>query len=326
MMRASCKHGFLIFVVFLIGATTRAQSTFPTETRNAALRYWMAFAEMQDPPADKATADLLEKTAAGEIAWDESKLAPILDANGEAVRTMQRATKLPECDWGLEYSLGPRAAISYVARARVMARLNTLYGMRLAAKGDSQGATDAWLAGIRFSQHLAKGGSLIFSLVAKTALLSNVHALMQAARSGVLHEAQRAQIRSIARALPEAGFDWSEALHFEETPLEIGVQQLAAASSPAEYYRELMGSPAPANFAAPDSKDVAAFRKLMGSAEEILRLPPQKAEDKLKLLQESVKSLHPYFQETTPSFLKINDARMEILRAREELLQALAAK
>jgi len=326
MMRTSCKYGFLILALFLTGATTNAQSTFPAETRNAALRYWMAFAEMQDPPTDKATADLLEKTAAGEMAWDEWKLGPILDANGEAVRAMQRATKLPECDWGLEYSLGPRAPISYVARARVLARLNTLYGMRLAAKGDSQGAADTWLAGIGFSQHLAKGGSLIFSLIAKTVLLSNFQALTQAARNGVLHEAQRAQVQSIANALPETGFDWAEALHFEESPLEIGVQQLAAASNPAEYYKALMGRAAPPNFTIPSAKDIDAFHKLMNSAEELLRLPPQKAEDKLKLLQESVKSLHPYFQETTPSFLKINDARMQVLSARQELLQALAGR
>jgi hypothetical protein len=326
MMHASCKCGFLVLALFLTAAATRAQSTIPTETRNAALRYWMAFAEMQDPPAGKATADLLEKTAAGEIAWDESKLGPILDANSEAVHTMQRATKLPECDWGLEYNLGPRAPISYVARARVMARLNSLYGMRLAAKGDSQGATDAWLAGIRFSQHLAQGGSLLFSLVAKTALLSNFQALTQAARGGVLHEAQRAQVQAIARALPETGFDWAEALRFEESPLEIGVQQLAAASNPAEYYQALIGRAAPPSFTVPNAREIAAFHILMGSAEELLRLPPQKAEDKLKQLQESVKTLHPYFRETTPSFLRINDARLQVLSAREELLKALAAK
>jgi hypothetical protein len=326
MMRASCKFGFLIVTLFLTTAAAQAQSTIPAETRNAALRYWMAFAEMQDPPSDKTTAELLEKTAAGEIAWDESKLAPILDANGEAVRAMQRATKLPECDWGIEYSLGPRAPISYVARARVMARLNTLYGMRLAAKGDSQGATEAWLAGINFSQHLAKGGSLIFSLVAKTVLLSNLNALRQAVRSAVLQEAQRAEVQSMVRTLPEAGFDWAEALQFEESPLEIGVQQLTAAAKPTEYYQELTGRPAPPDFTVPNIKDIAAFRKLMSSAEELLRLPPQKAQDRLKLLQESVKSLHPYFQETTPSFLKINEARMQVLTARQELLQALAAR
>jgi len=145
-------------------------------------------------------------------------------------------------------------------------------------------------------------------------------------RSAVLQEAQRAEVQSMVRTLPEAGFDWAEALQFEESPLEIGVQQLTAAAKPTEYYQELTGRPAPPDFTVPNIKDIAAFRKLMSSAEELLRLPPQKAQDRLKLLQESVKSLHPYFQETTPSFLKINEARMQVLTARQELLQALAAR
>src|SRR6266446_7100065 len=193
----------------LFGAAfTSAQAKRPAETRNAALRYWMAFAELQDPPTDKATAELLEKTAAGEAPWDEAKLGPILDKNETAIWRMQRATKLPECDWGLEYDLGPRASIAYVPKARVLARLNTLEGMRLAAKGDSQKAVETWLAGIRFSQHLTKGGSLIFSLVAKMGLISNFRALTQAAQSGALTDAQKKQIESVVRALPETGFDW----------------------------------------------------------------------------------------------------------------------
>jgi hypothetical protein len=144
----------------LFGAVfASAQAKRPTETRNAALRYWMAFAELRDAPSDKATTELLEKTAAGEAPWDETKLGPILDRNKEAILMMQRATKLPDCDWGLEYERGPNAAIDYAPRARVLARLNTLYGIRMAAKGEAQNAIDSWLAGIRFSQHLAKGGS-----------------------------------------------------------------------------------------------------------------------------------------------------------------------
>ncbi len=38
-----------------------AEVRFPPETQNAALRYWMAFAEMQDPPADKIVQDLLDR-------------------------------------------------------------------------------------------------------------------------------------------------------------------------------------------------------------------------------------------------------------------------
>src|SRR5687767_10525687 len=116
----------LLCLAFIVNG----QPQLPSETRNAALRYWQAFNELKDPPTEKATTDLLEKTATGEAAWDEARLAPILDTNSEAIQMLQRASKLPDCDWGIEYSQGPYASVSYVARARIMGQLNTLYGMR----------------------------------------------------------------------------------------------------------------------------------------------------------------------------------------------------
>ena len=150
-MFAQLRRAVVGVALLFAAVTSHAQSKVPTEARNAALWYWLAFADLQDPPTDKATAELLEKTAAGEAAWDEAKLDPILDKNETAIWRMQRATKLPECDWGLEYDLGPRASIAYVPKARVLARLNTLEGMRLAARRETQKAVDTWLAGIRFS-------------------------------------------------------------------------------------------------------------------------------------------------------------------------------
>jgi len=297
----------------------------PRETRNAALRYWLAFADLQDPPGDQPTMDLLEKTAAGEAAWDEAKLGSILDKNETAIWRMQRATQLPECDWGLEYDLGPRASIAYVPKARVLARLNTLHGMRLAAKGETQKAVDTWLAGIRFSRHLANGGSLIFSLVAKMGLLSNFHALTQAAKSGVLSSAQKRQIEAATRALPDTGLDWGRALRYEEDPLNAGVKQMAEAASPAAYYQEMTGRPAPENLVLPTAAEITSFRKLMASAEEALRLPPDTASERLKTIQESAKTLHPFFRDAMPSLTRINDARIETQAARQKLLRAVAA-
>ncbi len=281
---------------------------------------------MQDPPADKATADLLEKTAAGEATWDEAKLGPILDKNETAIWRMQRATKLPDCDWGLEYDLGPRASIAYVPRARVLARLNTLDGMRLAAKGDTQKAVETWLAGIRFSQHLARGGSLILSLVAKMGLVSNFHALTQAAQSGMLSAEQKKQIETTIRALSETGFDWGEALRYEEDPLNVAVRQMAEATSPAAYYQEMMGGPAPENFVLPTGPEITAFHNLMASAEEALRLRPNAASERLKTIQESARALHPFFRDAMPSLTRVNDARLEVQAARQKLLQVLSAK
>lgn len=320
------KSVFGIAVFLCAWTATQAQTKLPAETRNAALRYWLAFADIQDPPADKATAELLEKTAAGEVPWDEARLGPILDANDTAIWRMQRATKLPDCDWGLEYDLGPRASIAYVPRARVLARLNTLYGMRMAAKGERQKAVDTWLAGIRFSQHLGKGGSLIFALIGKMAMISNFHALSQAAERGVLNDAQKKQIESVVRALPETGFDWGQAFWYEQDPLDIATKQLAEAKNPAESYAEIAGEPAPANFSVPKPAEVAAFHKLTASVETTLRLSPSEAQSKLEGLQESVKSLHPFYQHLIPSFKHINDARLELQISRAQVLKALTAR
>jgi hypothetical protein len=303
-----------------------AETKRPIETRNAALRYWMAFAELQDPPADKGTADLLEKTASGDAAWDEAKLGPIVDKNEEAILAMQRASKLPECDWGLEYDRGPGAAIAYVPRARVLARLNTLYGMRLAANGKTEEAIDTWLAGIRLSQHLTRGGGLIFSLIAKMTLLSNFNALTQSAQSGKWNGLQRKRVEDVLRAMPETGFDWSEALWYEQGPLDIGVKQMKEAANPRAYYEELTGKPAAGFFQVPTASDMEAFHQVMGAAEATLRLPPDQAQDRLRALQESVKTLHPFYRETTPSFTRINEARAEVQAARQTLLSKLYGK
>ena len=322
-MTVQAKRVVAVLMFLSLAATARAQTKLPTETRNAALRYWLAFADLQDPPADKATSNLLEKTVAGEAVWDEAKLGSILDKNETAIWRMQRATKLPECDWGLEYHLGPRASIAYVPKARVLARLNTLYGMRLAAKGETQKAVDTWLAGIRFSQHLASGGSLIFTLVAKMGLVSNFHALTQAAQSGALSSAQKRQIEAATRALPDTGLDWGRALRYEEDPLNVGVKQMAEAASPAAYYQEMMGSPAPENFVLPTVAETTSFHKLVASAEDALRLPPDMASQRLKTIQESAKRLHPFFRDAMPSLTRINDARIETQAARQKLLQAV---
>jgi hypothetical protein len=306
-------------------AQLQAPGKFPPETRNAALRYWSAFADLQDPPADKATQDLLEKVAAGDAPWDEIKLGPVLDQNETAILAMQRATKLPECDWGLEYSRGPRTSIAYVPRSRVLARLNTLYGMRLMAKGDSQAAVDTWLDGIRFSRHVAQGGTLIFQLIGKMAMLSNFRALSNAAESHQLSEAQRAQVLAAVQALPADGFDWAQALALEEASLEIFIQQIAQAENPSAYFKETMGHEAPPNFTVPTSKDIAEGRALFAEAEAAMHLPPAQARDRVTALQARVPALHTFYRETTPTLTKENDARIELETSRQKLLKALGA-
>lgn len=314
----------LISAALLRVPLATAQIKLPPETRNAALRYWMAFADLQDPPSDKETQELLEKTASGEAAWDEAKLGPILDKNADAIEEMQRATKLPDCDWGLEYNRGARASIAHLTRARVLARLNILYGIRAMARGHTQEAVDAWLDGVRFSQDLSKGGPLIFKLVADAALTDNFHAVEISA--GRLQSAQKAKVTKVVRALPPDVFDWREALGLEESSLELVIEELRQASNPAAVYQDLYGQPMPANFALPSESEVVAFRAVIEQAEEALRLSPSQAAPQLEQLQERIAASRQTLRSGVPSIVKINDTRAKLETSREKLLRALAEK
>ena len=318
-------HRPLTFVVMLLllAASTSGQEKYPPETKNAALRYWLAFADLQDFSADKPTQDLLEKTVTGDAAWDEARLGAILDQNQTAILVMQRASRLPECDWGLEYSNGPTASIGYAGRARALARLNTLYGIRLASSGAMDRAVDAWLAGVRFSQQLAQGGPLIFTLIGKSALMPNLKALTRVAQAGSLSASQRNRVKSAITALPESGFDWAEAMRIEEAGLDLALDRIASASDPAKAYEALAGTAPPAGFTVPNLADRQRFHKLMLQVEQVLREPPGQGAAKLDVLERQARQSAWFFQQTTPSFTKSNEARSQIAAARHELLLAL---
>src|SRR2546425_10269182 len=91
-----------IIAACLLGARADAQAP----TTDAALRYWMAFAVMHDPPAGQAAAGLLGCTPARAPPWDDAKLGKALGANSAALEMMPPATELTTSDWGPAY--GPR--------------------------------------------------------------------------------------------------------------------------------------------------------------------------------------------------------------------------
>jgi hypothetical protein len=190
----------------------------------------MAFAVMHDPPADQATAELLDRVAAGTSPWDEVRLGKILDDNRQALEMMRRATVLPSCDWGLEYELGPNTPISHLAKGRVLGRLNGVDATRLAASGQLAQAVDVWIAAIRFSQHLASGGTLISLLSARLSLSPALKSLARIAPQ--LDAPRRRQIDAAVRAIPEAGFDWTDAMRREAEVLATAKRLNPALNAP----------------------------------------------------------------------------------------------
>jgi len=175
----------------------------------------MAFAVMKDPPTDQATMQLFDRVAAGTAAWDEAKLGKYVDENSEALQIMRRATKLTSCDWGLEYELGPRTPIAHLAKARVLGRLNGADAARLAARGQVGAAVDVWLAGIRFSQHVAKDGTLISLLSARLSLSPALKSLARVLSQSPVDAVHRREIEATLNAIPQTGFDWADAMKRE---------------------------------------------------------------------------------------------------------------
>jgi hypothetical protein len=285
----------------------------------------MAFALMQDPPADQFTTELLESVAAGRAQWDETRLGPILDANRNAIQMMQRGTALPECDWGLDYDLGPATPIAHLAKARVMARLNTLAGMRLAARGQISQAIETWLTGVRFAQHLGQRSSLISLLTARLAFGANLYALTETVSGVQITDEQRSRILAAMSAMPDTGFDWGNAIQYEQLGLEIFVQQLSVAPNPGAYYQNTMGTALPDGFSLPSSSNLAAFRQFLARATNTLRLPPDVAREQLKDLEATQRTLHPILR-NIPSLSKINDVRVEVRAERQRLLEILSAQ
>jgi len=297
-----------IMAVLASAHTARAQAMFPPETDNAALRYWSALAEVREPPDDDATQHLFWETVAGRAAWDEKKLGPILDSNRDALRTMQRATKLPVCNWGFDYRNGAAFPTRFGVQAGLLSHLNKLQGMREMAHGDSRTAVDTWLAGVHFGQDVSRGGPVIAAMIAHAIILDNLNPLRDSARQGKLNEEQKTELSVVVKTMPEDGFDWGAAWGVE---FAIGDQFLQTSRT--------MGKP--------ESDDkIRAYEEYMLAAQAALREPPAEAMSRIADLESKLGGLGQVEQNLIPSTRVTNEARIRLTTAHRELMQALSTK
>jgi hypothetical protein len=316
----------LVLLTVFSSKGVAAEMKLPPETRNAALRYWQAFAELKDPPPNQGVQQEMEKVLSGEAPWNEAKLGGIVAANEIALGIMQRATRLPDCDWGVEYARGPEASMAFVPRAHVLARLNTLRGVREMAKGQPQSAVETWTAGIRFAQDLAKGGSLIFSLTAKSVLVIELRALTAEAKQGRLNSTQKRQLYATVSALPEDGFDWGLAWEMEEVGADVFFAELQRSKQPKGLFESLMGGIAPKECVPPSAQQVRAYHSYMNDVTGALRLPPAATKQRFASLDAKLKNICEAIRVAIPSPERVNEARMEVIAARQLLLPALQPK
>jgi len=196
--------------------------------QNAALRYWSAFAEMQDSAVSDQQARELNAILDGTAPYDDLKYRELAEKNRAAVETMARGTAIPNCDWGVDYALGPDAPVEYVRKSLTLGRLNVLYAFHLLQNGDKDGAVRSLTAGVRFSHDVANGGTLFATLVAKNLLATHIRAMAFALHLGNLSAAQKSELQKALSPLGTDGLDWQSAVKRE---FEVPMPRLDAKTS-----------------------------------------------------------------------------------------------
>jgi hypothetical protein len=213
-MNSLRSFALLATIAALTGCSALAQQK-ASPSENAALRYWAAFAQMQDSAITDEDAKKLNSILDGTAPYDDLEYKDLVEKNRPALETMARATGLPNCDWGLDYEMGPDTPVDYVRKALVLGRLNVLYAFHLLISGDKEKAMSVLASGVRFSHDIANGGTLFATLVAKSLLVAHLQTMEFALHVEGLSNAQRKVLLKALAPLGPNGLDWQSAVKRE---------------------------------------------------------------------------------------------------------------
>lgn len=207
------RHIFLTVILLAIPAASQAPQAALGE--NSALRYWSAFAEMRDAALTTRQAKLLPQVLNGAAPYQDTMFKELVEKNQSALATMRRGTSLPNCNWGIDYALGPNAPVEYVRKALELGRLNVLYSYHLLATGKKDAAVHALAAGVQFSHDVASGGAIFAALVAMKLLEAHLRAMKYALLATTLAPTGKQVLaKAIERVGPD-GIDWQSAVKQE---------------------------------------------------------------------------------------------------------------
>jgi hypothetical protein len=218
----------VILLVVVAAISASAQQDVKLK-QNAALRYWSAFAQMQDSAITDEQVTTLGLVLDGSSAYDDAQYKDLVEKNRPALETMARATTLPTCDWGVDYQLGSEAPVDYVRKALILGRLNVLYALHLAHSGDKDAAVRALALGLHFSNDVSNGGSLFATLAAKSLIAAHLKALASIRQAGAFSDEQRSALEKAVVQLQNKGLNWPSAMKREfDIPLGLKRQDSAA--------------------------------------------------------------------------------------------------
>lgn len=204
----------ILSLILILAGTASAQHRVGVG-ENAALRYWAAFAQMQDSAITVLQAKELNAILDGTAPYDDLKYKDLVEKNMPALETMATGVAFPNCDWGLNYKRGDDEPVDYVWKALALGRLNALYAFHLLITGDKERAVRVLVMGLHFSRDVANGGTLFATLNARDLLTGHFSAIAFALHTGNLSPAQRLALQEAVVRLGPTGLDWPSAMRRE---------------------------------------------------------------------------------------------------------------
>lgn len=171
-------------------ATAGASHALAVDSKdNAALRYWRVFSWF-DRNYDEAV---------GEIDWshigDPGFTAPPeavkrLLGNGGLVSMTVFAASLPDCDFGVDYDLGPEALLPHLGSMRRLAQVMPLDARLKLDAGETDAAVQSLVAALRMARHVLSDKVAISSLVS-ISMVAQVEPVIAFTASKGLSKSQR---------------------------------------------------------------------------------------------------------------------------------------
>lgn len=220
-----------ILLVLALCTLAAAEDWAPPENKNAALAYWRAISLMQEPTGEAASVDL-QPFLTGEKAWDQDLLGAYLESNGTALRELERGSRLPECNFGLDYEDGAAMLLVHLASARKIAKLNVLHARQHLAQGRPSEAIEAFLVGFRFADHVWRDGTLITALVARAISKLTIRPLFLAIEQGGLDAEALAPVDRAMRETPPYWYDWSIVISSEKACFAVAWKRIIESDDP----------------------------------------------------------------------------------------------
>jgi hypothetical protein len=147
---------------------------YPPDPDNAALLYYQGFLTLVE--LDKEAQDRIKDAAQGEIAPDDKVREDINKCKG-AIQLAEAASKVPACNWGVQYSQGFDALLPQLARMRFLAYVLVADARIRASDGDYKGALERCLMTCTFADHV--GDDTVISYLVSLAVRSLGYKCMQ---------------------------------------------------------------------------------------------------------------------------------------------------